>query len=331
MVRTLSLLLLLYILACIYIDEMRFIDSTITQVGKNPVVTIGAFDGVHRGHQEILKRLKLKATEYDGCSVVISFWPHPRHVIQKDHLIKLLNTPEEKRDLLESFGIDYFIELPFTADFAKIDSRTFIQDYLVGRYKMKYFLLGYNHHFGKDRLGNIITIQKYAKEFGFGVDQVEPFNLEGENISSTKIRHALVDGKIDLANRYLGYSYSISGSIVKGKMLGRTIGFPTANIYISEDYKVIPKDGVYAVKVVIEDVLYSGMLNIGYRPTVNTDKKSKTIEVHILDFDKDIYDKRITVKFLHRLRDEMQFTGLDNLKKQLSEDKQRVKEILGKC
>ncbi len=294
----------------------------------NPVVTVGAFDGVHLGHLEILKRLKQIADETSGEAVVVSFWPHPRHILNAHLSLKLLNTPSEKNVLLKNAGIDHLVIIPFDSSFSDLSSSQFIKSYLVERLKVKNILMGYNHHFGKDRQGNIDLIRQYSVEFGFKVNQIPPHIIENEKISSTKIRHAIAEGEIEFANKLLGYHYLITGNVVEGKKLGREIGFPTANIRIDEEYKLIPKDGVYAVKVTVNNVIYKGMLNIGYRPTVNADIISKTLEVHILEFYEDIYNQQITIEFVAKIRDEIKFPGLSALKAQLELDKRVTGDIL---
>lgn len=292
---------------------------------SNSIITVGAFDGVHLGHREILHKLKNKAKELSLQTVVVTFWPHPSHVIGKPLI--LINTLEEKRNLIKAQGIDEIIILPFTHEFSKINSHSFIKEYLIDQFGMKYFLIGYNHHFGSDRQGDIHVIRQYGHQYGFEVEKASPVEVEGEKISSTKIRHLLLEGKIETANLYLGYTYYLTGNVVKGQMLGRTIGFPTANIQV-EEYKLIPKDGVYAVKVRVSGKEYPGMLNIGHRPTVNKGAPKKTIEVHLLDFNSDIYDCTVEVEFIKRLRDEVKFPNLEELKNQLSKDMIQVKEIL---
>ena len=289
------------------------------------IVTVGAFDGVHRGHKEILSRLIKKAEEMNVTSLVVTFWPHPSHIIGHKPL-RLINTLDEKKALIEAHGVEKVVVLPFTHEFAKINSLSFIRDYLIDQFKMKYFLLGYNHHFGSDRQGDFNVIKEYGMHYGFDVEKAVPVEINGEKISSTKIRHAISEGNIELANLYLGYNYFITGIIVEGQMLGRTIGFPTANVNIQEEHKLLPKDGVYAVKVEISGKIYSGMLNIGHRPTVNKEKNLKTIEVHILDFNEDIYNQNIKVGFFSRIRDETKFAGIEILKEQLMNDMLRTRQ-----
>jgi riboflavin kinase/FMN adenylyltransferase len=287
------------------------------------IITVGAFDGVHRGHQAILKRLVNKAKEISAEPLVVSFWPHPSHVIGSKPL-RLINTLEEKKYLIRSHGIDKLEIIPFTPDFSKLSALNFIKTYLIEQFSMKYFLVGYNHHFGNDRLGDINIIKQYGRELDFDVEKAGPVEINEEKISSTKIRQAITEGNVELANSYLGYPFFLSGIVSRGRMLGRTIGFPTANIQIDYDYKLLPRDGVYAVKVELDKKIYDGMLNIGHRPTVNSDKLLKTIEAHIIDFDEDIYGHPITVHFEKRIRDEIKFPDLDSLKKQLANDKLQV-------
>jgi riboflavin kinase / FMN adenylyltransferase len=308
---------------------MEILDFSSENIGVNPVITVGAFDGVHLGHQEILKKLKSKAIENNGRAAVITFWPHPRHVLQNNDSLKLLNTREEKWQLLSSNGVDYLIEIPFSHEFASIDAKTFIRRYLVEQFKMRYFLVGYNHHFGKDRLGNFEQITKFADEYGFETGQVPPLEIDEEKVSSTKIRNAINQGDLKLACKFLGYHYSLTGLVLKGQMLGRTIGFPTANISVPEKYKLIPKDGVYAVLLKYKEKEFKGMLNIGHRPTVNKDVNAKTVEVHIFDFNQDIYGEQVTVSFVDKIRDEIKFSGIDDLKANLQRDMVNAKTILG--
>lgn len=290
------------------------------------IVTVGAFDGVHLGHQEILHRLTSKARELAAESLVITFWPHPSHVLGRP--LKLINTLEEKKQLLLARGIDHLEVLPFTHEFAKMDSAAFIKEYLIDRFHMKFLLLGYNHHFGSDRQGDINVIKEIGHKYGFKAEKAGPVEIKGEKISSSKIRHALSEGHLDTANEFLGYDFFLNGTVVRGQELGRTIGFPTANIGIDDENKLLPRDGVYAVRVKIKNNTLKGMLNIGYRPTVNREKHHKTIEVHILDFEDDIYGQPIRVSFIKRIRDEIKFSGIENLKSQLENDKIRVMDYL---
>ena len=288
----------------------------------NPAITVGTFDGVHLGHIQILNKLKEKASSINGESVVITFWPHPRFVLNyKNDNIKMINTIDEKIKLIEEQNIDHLIILKFTKEFAKLSSCEFIEQYLFKKFNIKALIVGYDHHFGKDREGNFDTLRKCAEKYNFSISKVEAFSLNKDNISSTKIRKAIETGEIEKANTYLSKKYFISGEIVGGKKIGRNLGFPTANIKVAESYKLIPTRGVYAVKVKILGKIYFGMLNIGYKPTINSNKKDFSIEVHILNFNKNIYTENIKVYFYKRIRSEKKFSQLDELKQQLIKDK----------
>jgi len=297
---------------------------------KNPVVTIGVFDGVHQGHQKVLKRLNQIAEQSDGESVVFTFWPHPRIVLSKDmHSMRLLSTIDEKKYLLSNAGIGHLIINPFTKEFSELTACQFIEEYLVKKIGVKHLLIGYNHRFGKDRKYGFDFLNDCAQKYGFSIEKLEAQLVDNEKVSSTIIRDFLNQGKIDRANKYLGYTYFISGNVVEGNQIGRKIGFPTANVQVPELYKQIPMDGVYAVRVKLNGDNYFGMLNIGTRPTIQDDIKSKNIEVHILDFDQKIYHQTITVFFEKRIRDEFKFNSLDELMLQLQKDKREVKEFFG--
>lgn len=291
-----------------------------SQIKTETVVTVGAFDGVHLGHHSILHRLINKAKEISAEPMVVSFWPHPSHIIGSKPL-RLINTLEEKKFLIQKFGVEKIVIIPFTHEFSNINALKFIKDYLIGQFGMKYFLVGYNHHFGNDRLGDFNLLKQYGHELGFEVEKAGPVEIKGEKISSTKIRQAIAEGNVTLANTFLGYNYFLSGTVARGQMLGRTLGYPTANIQTDYDYKLLPHDGVYAVRVELDGKIYNAMLNIGHRPTVNTDKLLKTIEAHIIGFDRDIYGQSMKVHFVKRIRDEIKFTSLDSLKMQLANDK----------
>jgi riboflavin kinase/FMN adenylyltransferase len=297
------------------------------EIPVKSVITIGAFDGVHRGHQDILARLKAKAQELAATSLVITFWPHPSHVLGSKPL-KLINTLDEKKRLIQQSGVDKVVVIPFTLEFSRMDSFTFIKEYLIEQFGMKFFLLGYNHHFGSDRQNDIHVIKEFGIQHGFEATKAEPVEISGEKVSSTKIRHALTEGNVELANSFLGYQFFITGNVGRGQMLGRTIGFPTANIVVDDEHKLIPKDGVYAVRTEINGKIFSGMLNIGHRPTVNKDKLHKTIEVNIFDFNDDIYEESVRVFFVKRIRDEVKFNGIESLRIQLANDRIRALEIL---
>ena len=288
---------------------------------KDPVVTIGTFDGVHIGHQEIIKRTNEAAKQIGGESVLITFDPHPRMVIHPDSWdLKLINAPKRKIDLIRKSGIDHLIVIPFTKKFAKMSSFEFIKGILVDKVGVKKIVVGYDHHFGKDRLGDFKSLDEIGTNLGFEVEEVSAQYVNGLAVSSTKIRKALNDGDICLANNLLGYEYSIYGKVVEGFKIGRKLGFPTANIEVDDKLKLITANGVYACKVIWENHRFLGMGNIGVRPTLN--RKDLTIEVNIFDFDKEIYGDCLTVYWIDRIRDEIKFKDLDALKEQLVIDKQ---------
>ncbi|MEG0848443.1 bifunctional riboflavin kinase/FAD synthetase [Flavobacterium plurextorum] len=286
---------------------------------KKTILTLGTFDGVHIGHKKILERITQNTENGRYESLVLTFFPHPRMVLQEKSEIKLLNTIAEKTKLLEATGIENLIIHPFDESFSRLTAEEFVHSILVDQFHIQKIIIGHDHRFGRNRTANIDNLIAYGAEYGFEVEQISAQEIQDVSVSSTKIRKALTDGKMDLANEYLGYDYFLSGKIVKGKQLGRTIGFPTANIEIEEDYKLIPKTGVYAVKALIDQKEVFGMMNIGFNPTVNGQKQ--TIEVNLFDFDADIYDKKIEVSLLHFLREEQKFGSIDLLKEQLNQDR----------
>jgi len=288
-----------------------------------PVVTLGIFDGVHRGHRVLLDNLVARAEEVKAESVVITFSPHPRLVLEQKNIdLSFLTTIEEKMVLLEKANVDHVIIIEFNKQFSKISACDFIKDILVDKIGTKHLIIGYNHHFGRRGEGDFNTIKQCSESNAFKVEQVQGFHTEEGAISSSSIREALLKGKLDEANRWLGYSYSVSGTIIEGLKIGRSIGFPTANIKPDYQYKLIPGNGVYAVEVHLVDKNYPGMLSIGTNPTVNADIRIRSIEVHILNFNKDIYGRKISVTFRKRLRDEKKFDNLEQLTKQMELDKQ---------
>ena len=295
------------------IDEFKHV--------KNAVVTTGTFDGVHLGHQKIISRLNDVAKAEQGETVLLTFFPHPRMVLfPDDNELKLISTQSEKIELLEKFGVEHLIIHPFSKDFSRLTSIEFVRNILVNQLGTRKLVIGYNHHFGRNREGSFEHLKEFGPVYGFDVEEIPAKDIDNIEVSSTKIRNALLAGNIPVATSYLGHYYSISGKVVQGKMNGRTIGFPTANIHVEDRYKLIPKDGVYAVKVIAEGMQYKGMMNIGNNPTV--EGKGRSIEVNIFNFDNDIYGKEITVSFEVKLRDEIKFESLDALKKQLSQDKE---------
>lgn len=295
---------------------------------KKTVLTLGTFDGVHLGHQSILKKLR-RASENLACeSLVLTFFPHPRMVLQQDSDIKLLNTIAEKSVLLERFGVDNLVVHPFDTTFSQLSAEEFVSEVLVNQFNIAKIIIGYDHRFGKNRSATIENLILYGKKYSFEVEQISAQEIDEVSVSSTKIRTALDNGDIQTANAFLGYKYFFSGKVVKGKQLGRTIGYPTANIRIAEDYKLIPQVGVYIVSSEIDGKIVFGMMNIGYNPTVGG--ISKTIEVHYFDFSDDLYDSEITVSLHQRIRDEQKFGSVDLLKTQLAQDKKVSLEYISK-
>jgi len=290
------------------------------------IVTVGTFDGLHLGHQKIIHRMTALAKENNGETVLVTFDPHPRLVVNTNtHEIKFINTQNRKFALLNDLGIDHLIIIPFTKEFAKTSSEDFIKEYLIDRIGTKKLIVGYDHHFGRDREGNYEKLHQLGTKYGFDVEEISAQYIDDIAVSSTKIRKALMDGDIKLANKMLGYTYSITGVVVEGNKIGRTIGFPTANIEIEDKFKLIAAGGVYACKVGIDGKEFVGMGNIGTRPTVGIN--GLVTEVHIFDYDKDIYGQEITICFIDRIRDEKKFDGLDELKSQLQQDRILVKNL----
>lgn len=294
---------------------------------KNTVVTIGTFDGVHLGHRAIFAKMTKDALKIDGETVVITFYPHPRIVLGLDNSgLKFINTQEKKINRIEEAGIDHLIIVTFTKQFAGMSSEEFIEKLVVKKIKPTKLIIGYDHHFGKNRSGSFAELKNMGDRHGFSVQSVEEQKTNDYTISSTKIRKFLNSGKVNAANKLLGYEYSITGKVVRGNQIGRTIGFPTANISIADEYKLIAAVGVYACRVKWMRNTYKGMSNIGYRPTVNHGEL--TIEVNIFDFDEEIYDEQITISFVDRMRDEEKFEDLEALKKQLARDKKAALKLL---
>jgi len=294
-----------------------------------PVVTLGIFDGVHRGHRVLLDNLVARAEEVKAESVVITFSPHPRLVLEQKNIdLSFLTTIEEKMVLLEKANVDHVIIIEFNKQFSKIRACDFIKDILVDKIGTKHLIIGYNHHFGRRGEGDFNTIKQCSESNAFRVEQVQGFHTEEGAISSSSIREALLNGRLDEANRWLGYSYSVGGTIIEGRKIGRSIGFPTANINPDNQYKLIPGNGVYAVEVHLDDKVYMGMLSIGSNPTVNADIRIRSIEVHILNYDTDIYGRKISVTFRKRLRDEKKFDNIELLTQQMELDKQDTLRVL---
>ena len=294
---------------------------------ERPIVTTGTFDGVHFGHRKIIDRLKDLAQSCSGETVLLTFSPHPRMVLfPEDQDLKLLNTIEEKKQLLEKAGVQHLIIHQFTKKFSRISSINYVRDILVNRINTHKLVIGYNHHFGRNREGSFEHLQKFASVFGFEVEEIPVQLWDNVDVSSTKIRKALFLGYVDKAAEYLGYQYELSGTVVKGSAIGRSIGFPTANLDLGDVKKIIPADGVYAVWVIVDKITYKGMMNIGKKPTLKS--KIRTLEIHLLDFDQYIYNKQIKIKFVKRIRDEIAFSELIELKKQLEKDRKLITALL---
>ncbi|CAM3330543.1 Riboflavin biosynthesis protein [Flavobacterium longum] len=292
------------------------------------MVTIGTFDGVHIGHRKILSRVLRDASELDCESVVLTFFPHPRMVLQGNDGIKLLNTIAEKELLLKEAGLENLIVHPFDKDFANLSAREFVEDVLVKKLRVQKIIIGHDHRFGKNRDAGIDDLILFGEEFGFEVEQIPVHEIDDVAVSSTKIRHALNEGKMDLANDYLGYPYLLTGTVVKGRQLGRTIGFPTANLQIEESYKLIPKNGVYVAQSKIDGQTVNGMLSIGTNPTVGG--KDLSIEIYYLDFNADLYGKNLLISILHFIRDEDKYDSIDLLKTAIENDKAATLAFLRK-
>jgi len=294
---------------------------------KNAVVTIGTFDGIHLGHQEIISRIIELAKSVNGETALVTFWPHPRYVLSKDHSdLKLLTTFDEKAEILAQLGLDHIVRINFTKEFSQWTSEQFIQRIIISALHTKRLVIGYDHRFGKDREGGFEYLKMHSSSYGFEVEEISKQTIDDVGISSTKIRNAIDDGKVELAHDFLGRFYELNGEVVSGDKIGKTLGFATANIQVEEPYKLVPADGAYAVIIEIKDKRYKGMLNIGYRPTV--DGKSKKIEANIFDFNDEVYGEKIKVRFIKKLRDEIKFDSKKELSNQLQKDKENAMQIL---
>lgn len=287
------------------------------------VATIGTFDGVHFGHQKIIRRLCERASATGGESVILTFFPHPRLIIDPENQdLKMINTITEKATILEELGVDHLIITPFTRDFSNLSAEEYIRDILVGTIGIKHLIVGYDHRFGKDRKGGLKELEELSAVYDYRIEEIPEQDINDVAVSSTKIRTALLNGEVALAAEYLGYHFSISGRVIKGDKIGRTIGYPTANLFVEETYKLIPSDGIYAVRVAMQEGEFKGMAYIGQRPTING--MTRNIEVNIFDFNKEIYGQDITMTFLEFLRHDVKFTGLEALKEQLKIDKENT-------
>ena len=292
--------------------------SNFKELNISSVLTIGTFDGVHIGHQKIIDRLNQVSADKNNCSAILTFFPHPRIVLNYGDDFKMLNTIDEKIQLLQKFGLDHLIIEPFTKEFSRLTALDFVRDVLVNNLHINKLIIGYDHQFGKNREGDFEQLEEYGELYHFGVEEIPVQEIKNVSVSSTKIREAISEGNIEKANSYLGYSYLLTGTIVKGDGLGRKINYPTINLHIEEDYKLIPKIGVYIVKTRVKDRAVFGIMNIGFRPTLNG--KYQTIEIHLLDFKGDLYGDKVQIKVLKRLRDEEKFDSIISLTEQIQKD-----------
>ena len=306
---------------------MKIIKSNTIKIPKSNfnITTIGSFDGIHLGHKKILQTITKKAKKNNGKSILITFWPHPRYVLKKNNDFKLLTSLDEKIKIFEENKIDILYVIDFSLKFSKVSAYNFVKNILLDELKTNCILIGYNNNFGKNREGNIKYLEQNKNIFNIDIISIPKQSVDKISISSTKIREHLINGKIQSANQLLGRKYSINGKVVRGNGIGRKINFPTANIQINEPKKLLPKNGVYAVKVILNKKTYLGMLNIGYKPTI--ENKKKTIEVNIFKFSKDIYNNKISINFIKRIRNEKKFKNLNELKKQLIIDKKKAELI----
>ena len=292
------------------------------------IVTIGTFDGVHLGHRVVLRRMREIAKKTKGKSVLLTFSPHPRHVLHKDNQdMKLITTLQEKQDLINQAGLDNLVIHEFTKKFSRIKPVNFVRDILVEQLNVHTLVIGYDHHFGRNREGSIQELTTLADLYDFNIEKIDPQYFEDVTVSSSKIRKLIEKGEMVKAKQYLGYEFMLNGKVIKGNSLGKTINFPTANIVVENKWKILPADGVYAVKIVLEAKEYKGMMNIGQKPTV--DGNGISLEVNIFDFNQDIYGKGIEIRFVKRIRDERKFENLQGLKKQLLIDRNKARKILG--
>ncbi|HNW51281.1 MAG TPA: bifunctional riboflavin kinase/FAD synthetase [Prolixibacteraceae bacterium] len=295
----------------------------------NPVITIGTFDGVHLGHRKVIDQLNRIADSVGGESVVFTFYPHPRLVVSaSESNLRLLSSFAEKASLLEKAGVDHLVVYPFTIDFAELTYDQFIKRILIDKLHLHTLVLGHDHRLGKNREGTYDNVVSLAQTLSFGVEKIDTFLVDQVDISSSKIRTALQKGDVEKATRYLGYPYSLKGTVVEGNKIGRQMGFPTANLVSGDPFKLIPLEGVYAVTVLVDGVFYRGMLNIGFRPTLEMNADHRTIEVNIFDFDQDIYQKEITLFFHYKIRSEQKFESIEKLKLQLIQDRDHIMKML---
>ena len=295
---------------------------------KRSVVTIGTFDGLHHGHQKIFKRVINSSKNKNLSSVVLTFFPHPRIILNKYNDIKMIDTLDEKILHINKIGIDSLIIHPFDKNFSLLSANQFIKDYLVEKLKMKHIIIGYDHRFGKGREASVTDLKNYASDYDFTVEEIQAQEIEKIAISSTKVRNSINNGDLKTTEKYLGRHFNLTGKVIKGDGLGKKIMYPTANIFIKEKYKIIPKDGVYLIKTFIKNKLYNGMMNIGHRPTIGANEKS--LEVHLFNFNKDIYGEQISVDIISKIRDEKKFSSIEALKDQLVKDENHCLKLINK-
>jgi len=295
---------------------------------KRSVVTIGTFDGLHHGHQKIFKRVINSSKNKNLSSVVLTFFPHPRIILNKYNDIKMIDTLDEKILHINKIGIDSLIIHPFDKNFSLLSANQFIKDYLVEKLKMKHIIIGYDHRFGKGREASVTDLKNYASDYDFTVEEIQAQEIEKIAISSTKVRNSINNGDLKTTEKYLGRYFNLTGKVIKGDGLGKKIMYPTANIFVKEKYKIIPKDGVYLIKTFIKNKLYNGMMNIGHRPTIGANEKS--LEVHLFNFNKDIYGEQISVDIISKIRDEKKFSSIEALKDQLVKDENHCLKLINK-
>jgi len=295
---------------------------------KGAVVTIGTFDGLHHGHQEILKKVVNSSIEKKLSSVVLTFFPHPRTILNKYNNIRMIDTLDEKINQLDKIGIDSLIIQPFDKSFSLLTADHYIKDFLVEKLKLKHIIIGYDHRFGKGREASVVDLKSYSNEYNFTVEEIEAQEIETIKISSSKIRNSINEGDLETTKKYLGRNFKLTGKIIKGDGLGKKINYPTANIFVKEKYKIIPKDGVYFIRTLIKNKSYNGMMNIGHRPTIGSNDKS--IEVHLFNFNQDIYNKEISIDIILKIRDEKKFSSIEALKQQLKKDENYCLKLINK-
>ncbi|MBK8807940.1 MAG: bifunctional riboflavin kinase/FAD synthetase [Bacteroidales bacterium] len=300
---------------------MRVYEQLQTYSGKNPVVTIGMFDGVHLGHRQLIKRITSLAESIGGESVILTFWPHPRVFFEKDHTsLKLITTLEEKIQLLQTTGVSSVVIQTFDEHFSRMSPYNYIKEVLVERIGAKKIVVGYDHKYGYKGEGDFAFLSQQAAVFGFDVEEIPPFDLNHINISSTKTRESIEQGNIDHANKFLSYEYFLNGKVVKGRQIGRKIGYPTANIEVDSNLKLIPGSGVYVVDIKLDGKTYQGVASVGTNPTIEVFEKRHTIEAYIFNFNEDIYDRKLTLVFKTRIRDEKKFDSIITLKDEIAAD-----------